>query len=426
MLARDSDNSSRPPSSDPPWKRPEQRQGGRKRGGQPGHKGHKRERLEPTEVVDLKPSSCRACGAALDGCDEVPYWHQVTEIPEIRPHVTEYRFHRLSCAACGARTTAEWPAEVPHGAFGPRVQAIVSTCSGSYHLSKRQTKELLGDFFGVSLSTGSIINLERETSTALEPVYAEAIKSIRSSRLANADETTWFERANRCFLWTVRTPRATLFAIRQNRSKEVARELLRGFSGVLGTDGYNAYHFMSERRRQFCWAHLIRQFRGLLLYEEEARQLGHKLLDVAERMFALWHRYTRRRKPRRPRAHFVAAIAPLRREMGDLLRYGASLTSPKASGMCRTLLRHERSLWVFLDRKCVEPTNNAAERALRPAVLWRKRSFGTDSPTGSRFVERILTTVASLRARGAHILRFLVTAVVAVRAGLPPPRLLEA
>lgn len=251
-----------------------------------------------------------------------------------------------------------------------------------------------------------------------------AVRSVRSSQLANADETGWFERANRCFLWTVRTPRVTLFAIRKNRSQKVARELLCGFSGVLGTDGYNAYHFMSERRGQFCWAHLIRQFRGLLLYGPGEQQLGHKLLELTERMFALWHR--RRRKPRRPRAFFVAAIAPIRQEITDLLRYGAELSSPKASGMCRTLLRHEPSLWVFLDRPCVEPTNNAAERALRTAVLWRKRSFGTDSPTGSRFVERILTAVASLRTRGAKVLHFLVTVCIAARAGLAPPSLIRA
>ena len=173
-----------------------------------------------------------------------------------------------------------------------------------------------------------------------------------------------------------------------------------------------------------CWAHLIRQFRGLLLYDEASRALGQDLLSVADRMFAIWHR--RRRKPRRRRAFYVDAIGPLRRELHELLLRGASLSSPRASGMCRTLLRHERSLWVFLDSKSVEPTNNAVERALRPAVLWRKRSFGTDSPLGSRFVERVLTADASLRARGASVFQFLVSTCIAVLAGARRPSLLEA
>jgi len=348
----------------------------------------------------------------------------VVEIPESSARVIEYRFHSLSCSSCGVVTNAEWPAEIPRGAFGPRLQAVVATCSGAFHLSKRNTQELLRDFFGVRLSLGSICNLERATSKALEPAYVEAVASVRTAQRANADETAWFERSRRRYLWTVCTPRVTFFAIREHRSQEVARELLKGFPGILGTDGYNAYHFVSGARRQFCWAHLIRQFRGLLLYEEEAQLLGAKLLSVAERVFALWHR--RRRKPRRKRAYLLAQMTPLRDELNALLRQGANLSSPKASGMCRTLIRHEPSLWVFLGTKSVEPTNNAAERAIRPAVLWRKRSFGNDSPAGSRFVERVLTAVASLRARGANVFHFLVTTCVAALAGQRPPSLLRA
>ena len=422
QLARDSNNSSQPPSSDPPWKTPEQRRGGgRKRGGQRGHRGHRRELLEATEVVDVKPSTCGRCGGGLAGDDDDAYRHQVTEIPEVSARVIEYRLHSLSCTACGEATSAEWPVGVSRGAFGPRLQAMVAACSGEFHLSKRNTQELLRDFFGVRISLGSICNLERAVSKALEPAYVEAMASVRSSQRANVDETGWLERSSRHYLWTVRTPRVTFFAIRKQRSQEVARELLKGFPGILGSDGYNAYHFVSDRRRQFCWAHLIRQFRGLLLYDEDSQQLAHKLLSLAERVFAIWHR--RRRKPRRKRSLFVAAIAPLRVELNSLLQHGTTLSSP-AAGMCRTLLRHQRSLWVFLDNKAVEPTNNSAERALRPAVLWRKRSFGTDSPVGSRFVERILTAVASLRARAANVLHFLVRTCVAAVAGTSPPSLL--
>lgn len=348
--------------------------------------------------------------------------HQVTEIPEIRPQVTEFRLHALCCEACGETTDAPLPVEMPRGAFGPRLQAIVAICAGAYHLSKRNTQELLQDFFGVKISLGSISNLEQATSTALEPAYEEARASIRSSQRANVDETGWFEGARRCFLWTVCTPRATLFAIRDNRSQAVARDLLDGFSGVLHTDGYNAYHFFSGARRQFCWAHLIRQFRGLLLYDEHAQQLGTKLLEVTRRIFALWHR--RHRKPRRRRADFVAAVAPLRCEFNALLQDGLHRLSTK--GVCTTLIRHNPSLWLFLDRKGAEPTNNVAERGLRPAVLWRKRSFGTASPKGSRFAERILTAIATLRASGANVLQFLVSTCIASLLGQRHPSLLRA
>jgi transposase len=167
-LNRDSSNSSKPPSSDPPWKAPAKKPlGGRKPGGQAGHKGNQRKLVQPDETVVVKPLACGHCGEALQGDDAEPLRHQVAEIPEVRAHVTEYRLHTLRCG-CGKLTAAHLPDGVPRGAFGPRLQAILAVCAGAYRLSKRNIQQLARDFFEVEISVGGISELEEVTSEALE------------------------------------------------------------------------------------------------------------------------------------------------------------------------------------------------------------------------------------------------------------------
>jgi transposase len=195
-LSRDSTNSSKPPSADPPGTtRPASKSTGKKRGGQPGHQGHQRQLLPPEQVnrtVDVLPDVCDGCGARLHGRDHDPLRHQVVDIPPLKPDVTEFRLHALDCA-CGAVTRAQLPAGVPHGAFGPRLSAMLSVCTAKYRLSKRAVRELLADFLGVDLSLGSVSNVEEQVSDALDAPVAEAAQHVQRSTEVNADETSWRE-----------------------------------------------------------------------------------------------------------------------------------------------------------------------------------------------------------------------------------------
>jgi len=147
QLNRHSGNSSQPPSQDPPWKTPSPgKPGTRRRGGQPGHKGHKRELVEPDDIVEIRPTECHRCRTILAGADGAPFRHQVTEVPEVRARVTEYRLHSLACSQCHASTVGTLPEGVPRGAFGPRLQAMLAVCSGAYHLSKRDIRQLASDY----------------------------------------------------------------------------------------------------------------------------------------------------------------------------------------------------------------------------------------------------------------------------------------
>ena len=185
LLARYSGNSSRPPSSDPPGAPPPAlpKRTGRKRGGQPGHEKRSRP-LVPRERVSrtiaVKPDVCRRCGDALGGDDPNPFRHQVFEVPKVMGTVDEYQVHALFCPKCGISTRALLPLGVPTGNFGPRLQALVSVCSGAYRMSKRGIEDLVEDFFGVPIALGSISNLEQETSEALEAPVQEVAHAIRS------------------------------------------------------------------------------------------------------------------------------------------------------------------------------------------------------------------------------------------------------
>ena len=427
QVGRNSHNSSHPPSSDPPSVplriRPPS---GRKRGGQPGHAGISRP-LKPVEavktVIPIKPETCQRCGHALSGTDETPVRHQVTEIPPVVAETIEYKLHTLQCPACGIMTRAELPSDVPKGAFGPRAQAMVAALSGQYHLSKRQIEELLNDFFGLDLSLGTVHALEQGMSEALEEPVAEIAAAIKEQAVANVDETSWREGNRKGWLWVAVTPVATMFLLRLSRGAAIVRELLKEtFSGVVGSDRWSAYSWIDPTQRQVCWAHLLRDFEALVLRGGASEDIGRALLFEAQQMFHLWHRV---RDGTMDRSSFQVEMVAIQQRVGELLRTGANCDHQKTQKTCANLLKIEPALWTFVRVEGVEPTNNAAERAVRSGVLWRKGSFGTQSACGSRFVERMMTTVATLKQQRRNVLEYLQAVCSAQIRGEKAPSLLH-
>jgi transposase len=421
-VQQNSRNSSRPPSSDPPQasgQRSRREPSGLRPGGQPGHEGHTRALVpvdEVDEVVPVKPARCHHCQHPLQGEDPHPQRQQVTEIPPVKPIVTEYQLHRLVCPACGEATRAELPLGVPPGGFGPRLQATMALCTGAYHLSKRTTQDLLEAFFGVALGLGSIANLEQATTQAVAQPVAEARAYVQTQPAAYADETGWREGQQRAWLWTAVTEWVTVFVIRRSRSAKVAQELLgERFWGWLVTDRWSAYTWYPSWRRQLCWAHLLRDIEAMI-----ARG-GDALRVEARPMLHWWHRV---RDGTLTHASFRTYMQPIRREVERLLEAGQRCGVPKTEGTCRAIFKLRQALWTFVRHEGVEPTNNAAERAIRPGVLWRKGSFGTQSAEGSRFVEVMMTVVATLKQQHRNVLDYLTAACEATLRGEPAPSLL--
>jgi transposase len=426
-LGRNSRNSSQPPSADPPqtMTRPRREPSGRRPGGQPGHEGQSRT-LVPVEEVDVvipvKPVQCPRCQQPLQGDDPQPQRQQVTEIPPVKPVIMEYQLHQLRCQACAAVTRAELPVGVPLGAFGPRLQAITALCTGAYHLSKRTTQRVLEDLFSLPMSVGSITHLEQTTAEALAQPLEEARAYIQAQPAAYLDETGWREGRARAWLWTAVTAWVTVFVVRLSRGAKVAHELLgERFWGYLVTDRWSAYTWYPAWRRQVCWAHLLRDIEAMIARGGPSQAIGEALRAQARQMFHWWHRV---RDGTLTQASFASYMRPIRREVERVLEAGQQCGVPKTEGVCREILKVRRALWTFVRHTGVEPTNNAAERAIRPGVLWRKGSFGTQSAEGSRFVETMMTVVATLKQQHRNVLDYVTAACEAALRGEPAPSLL--
>jgi transposase len=430
QVRQDSRTSSRPPSSDAlSRQRPRRRRqpSGRRPGGQPGHRGQTRELLpveDVDEVITLHPTCCAQCQQPLDGDDPQPQRHQVFEIPPIQPVVTEYQLHRLTCPRCGETTQAAWPAGVPRGMIGPRAQAVGSLCTGAYRLSKRTTQRLLDDLFGLPVSVGTISHLEAATTAAVAAPVEEARTFVQAQSSAHLDETGWREGRQRAWLWVAATTWVTVFLVRLSRGGQVARDLLgEAFDGILVTDRWSAYNWYPVRWRQLCWAHLLRDIEAMIERGGGSQEIGEALKHQAQKMFHWWHRV---RDGTLSRSSFRNYMSPVRREVERLLEAGTTCGVPKTEGMCREILKLRQALWTFVHLAGVEPTNNTAERAIRPGVLWRKGSFGTHSAQGSRFVESMMTIVATLKQQQRNVLEYLTAACEAALRDEPAPSLLPA
>ncbi len=378
---------------------------------------------EVDEVVEVHPPECEHCGMALEGLpqEDREWAHQVVELPDVKPHVTEYRVHSRKCPGCGKRTQAPLPEGVPTRPYGPRLQATGAVLTGRYRLSRREAKNLLCDLFQVDMSLGALSGLEKATSDALGDVVEGAQEAVRDADVVNMDETSWKEADERAWLWTAVTELVSLFKIASTRSGEVVDELLgAGFGGVVGSDRYSAYKRIPLEQRSVCLSHLKRNFKSLVDRGGQAQFVGVWGLVELERVFRLWHKYKAGNIDRKT---LKRRLRPIKRSFGELLEYGKVCGGRKAEGMCWEVSAVWEALWRFSEVEGVEPTNNAAERALRPAVLWRKGSFGSQSNRGSRFVERMLTVAASCRQQKRHLLTFLEQVCRAAISGTSPPSL---
>jgi transposase len=422
---KNSTNSSKPPSSDPPSvkRRPPAPASGKKRGGQPGHARHARPLVPPEQVrqvIECKPPECRWCGDALAGDDPEPLRHQVAELPPVVPVVDEYRLHRLTCPRCRTSTCATPPPGVPAGAFGPRLRAVLSVLAGAYRLGKRPIRRLAFDLLGLSISAGMICRLERQAAAELRAPVEELREYVRDAAVTHIDETSWCQGRDKAWLWGAVTRLATVFTIAPSRGADVARAMLgTGRRKVVISDRFKSYGWVE--RRQFCWAHLERDFQAMVDRGGEAAEVGRRLLGHSERLFGRWHRV---RGGTMARATMRCYVDFMRPSFRADLRRGLACGCSKTAGTCRELLAGETHPWTFVRVEGVEPTNNDAERALRHGVIYRKLSGGTESEAGSRFVERMLSVVATCRQQDTNVLEYLTRCYQAHLDGQAAPSLL--
>jgi transposase len=435
-IGRSSRNSSKPPSSDGPgFKPPARRKGsGRKRGGQPGHPGTGPELLpieRVDEVIDHHPDACRRCGTLLEGEDPDPLRHQVIEIPPITPVVIEHRLHRLVCPCCSTSTCATLPADVEASPYGPRLSSLVGLLGSVFPLSFSKTQALLDQLLGVEISRGAIAKVRERLSAALARPMQEALAFARQQPVAYVDETgapTGNADGNnptgkRGWQWVMVTAVVTVFIQGLSRSTAAAIELLgSSFGGIVVSDRFSAYNHLPTQQRQLCWAHLIRDLTAIAERPGASAEFGAQLLGLQQQLFDHWHRYkdgtidwpALQQSCRPIRQAFEATLQQVV-ELGAQRRERTPWASTVRT--CRKLLKVTGALWTFLEIEGIEPTNNAAERALRQSVIQRKISHGVQSTKGAICRSRLLTVTTSLRQQGRDVWQFLEQAWIAHHRG---------
>ncbi len=432
---QNSTNSHLPPSSDGPGatargvRRPKKKKSKRKRGGQKGRRGAHRELLPVArvdEVVDLFPEACEGCARSLPQVKDIDALrYQRIELLLTGPQVTEWRRHEVRCA-CGHCTRAPYDASlIPASPFGPRLVTAVATLTGVYHLSRRNVQRLLHEFFGIEVSLGAVSKMEARMSRALRPAVGEAHDDVVAAMVKYADATSWLLAGVTMSLWTFSTKLTTVYRIfvdgRRATIEQMFKDVFGRLFGILVSDRAPVFGFWTMALRQICWAHLLRKFVSFSQRDGPVGTFGRELLDYAALVFEYWRGFE---EGKLSRDELKIWMAPVRRRFEATLERVVTAGLDDCSGSCKDMLAHKAALWTFVDIPGVDPTNNLAERDLRPLVIWRQRCFGSQSERGLRFVERIMTVAHTLRKRGRAVLDFLERTVTAHVAGVPAPRLL--
>jgi transposase len=428
---RNSSNSGKPPSSDPPNTRAQRRsrgkKGERKRGGQPGHEGASRALVPPervTHIEDLFPPECENCFASLPKTpDPNPRRYQTAELPPVEPEITEWRQHGVVCPCCAHKTYGPYE-EIPASPFGPRLSSIVALLTGVFHVSRRGTVRLLSDLMGLDISVGAVSSIENRVSDAVKHAVDEVWAQVQHATVKHTDGTTWFKAGAMCALWTVASSMATAFKILANGKRETLAALFgKKRHGILVSDRAAALMFWAMDRRQICWAHLLRKFIAFSEKSGRGGVIGKELLEYVAVLFEYWDDA---KSGKITREQFREHMAPVRTQFEAAVERAVTARIKGVSGSCADILEHRAALWTFVDRDDVEPTNNHAERELRAFVLWRKRSFGTQSVRGDQFAERLMTVAHTARKQDVDVLSFLTACCTAARDGSVKPSLFAA
>lgn len=423
-LNQDSGNSSKPPSTDPSWKKKRKRGGDGKPGSKPGHKGHHRKPFgvdRVDEIVPVWPTSCQRCKCILPHAGVgVPTAHQVAEVPPVAVVVTEYRLQRVWCPDCAHVTLADLPDGVTASAFGPRLHALVATLTAQLRGSRRNVADILTGVFGLPVSIGGVDAMLERVGDALKDPYQSLCQAVAGADYVNADETGWKIKGMRRYLWGAFTAHVAVMMIDPKRDREAATRLLGDHKGVVSSDRHGAYRIFGKR--QICWPHVDRNLSGLAEWPEPTRSVALALKKCIDDGFEAWHGF---RDTHHDRRKLRREIKPIKKRMRTILDTASGQRRDRRSmRFCRLLAKDFEHMWTFVDVEGVEPTNNHAERGLRGAVITRKLSGGSQSERGARTTERLLSVAQTCRQQHRSLFEYLAEVMTTHARGDPAPSLI--
>ena len=438
---KNSTNSSKPPSSDGLAGAQRRRcsprkKSGRKPGGQPGHMGQARQRVEnPDRIEEVLPLQCKHCGTALPQALEQRqtagdvFCRQIVDLPEvILPVITEYQYPKLICPCCQQGTRAELRSEHAHE-IGERLTAVISYLIVVRKMTRRDVQATLQDLFGVDISVGSVQKAWEETADAVAAPYTELEQALATEPVLNGDETGSRTNGDKRWVWVLCSSWFVFYHIACSRGVEVLVELLgEAFAGILCSDRCPTYLSYHRGLAQFCWAHLQRTLKGIGEFAStpDAVHFARDMLSAVERLFGLWYQFRGEAGSGEhwlTRSELIQQSIPIQKKICRLAAKFLDSDDRDVRNLARAFCVHWDKLFTFLEQEGVEPTNNASERALRLFVLIRKITYGNRSANGEVALARLLTVTQTCKLQQRPLLSYLLTAVHCHRCRQPAPTL---
>lgn len=419
-LGANSKNSSKPPSQDPFRKCRSSKPTGKKPGGQLGHPGHKRKMYSPDQVtntINLHPNICPSCSSTSFKKTPISIEiRQVIELPKMLPDIMQYQIHTCRCSCCGKSVRADVPKKAERS-FGPRLMGFLTMLTGEGHLSKRKICAI-AEHLGVKISLGALCNIHKLASSLLKKPAKTIQDYVLNTQKVNADETSWPVLGKKHWMWIGATSNATFFKINPSRSAQAYQHIFGLFKGTLTTDRYGAYN-QHLGQKQSCLAHIDRYFVKMSQRSGIDGSCGTLLEDQLDQVFKLWREFKDKRLSRcelqKKTCDHIENIKAI------LILTTKEAKDRKSRALAYDLLNRFETLWTFLYEEGVEPTNNLAERGLRPAVIFRKLSHGNQSQWGSKFTERLMTVACSLKQNAKNLFKFLSELFTAHQEARSPP-----
>ena len=425
-LSKNSSNSSKPPSSDivkPP--KPNNPNGPRRQGGQSGHKGVTRSPFRPEQIDRVEELQPTRCPHGHEGKLEPTGQTKVQQVAELRQdplEITEYRLHACRCSICGELVWAQLPPGVVEGQlFGPRLQALIAYMKGSLHASYTGLEEFCREVLDINAARSHLCNTIARVSEALAEPYEELAKYIPTEPVLNIDESGWKDKGVKYWIWVFCTSAISFFCIAKSRGSKVLEDVLgKTYSGTIVSDFFSAYVKYANHLQQFCLAHLIRDIKFLTtLPGETDKRFGQLLLIDFKRLFHFWHL-----RENIPKDRFDRIMFHIKGRVLQLAQSYVAGERSKSRTLARRLVKHGEAIFRFLFDPAVPPTNNAAERGIRTAVIDRRITQGSRSQMGRQWNARIWTVLRTCRKQSRSAWQFLQNALSAYHFQTPAPSLL--
>lgn len=426
LLSKNSSNSSKPPSSDivkPP--KPNNTNGPRRQGGQPGHRGANRTPFRADQIDHIEELHPHGCPHCHDGNLEPTGQVKIQQVAEMRDNpleIAEYRLHGYRCSICGEVVWAELPPCVVEGQlFGPRLQALIAYMKGSLHASYTGLAEFCREVLDIDVSRSHMCNTIARVNDALAKPYEELAGHVPSEPVLNIDESGWKDKGVKYWIWVFSASAISFFHIARSRGSAVLVEVLgKTYGGTIVSDFFSAYVKYANGLQQFCLAHLVRDIKFLATLPAEAdKRFGQRLLVEFKRLFHFWHL-----RDKIPKERFDRIMFRIRGRVLHLAEVRACGERSKSRTLARRFVKHGGAIFWFLFDPTVEPTNNAAERSIRTAVIDRRITQGSRSPMGRQWNERIWTVLGTCRKQSRSAWQFLQNALSAHYFQTPTPSLI--